>query len=74
MKIKELEKIYDGNEQVVVLFGDVNCPIRKFTGRFCEIPEDVLSLEFWTVGAMGERRRTGWNLNKYGWTEIWLED
>lgn len=76
MTIKELmdNKLYDENEQIVVLFGDLNCPHRPYTGRLSEIPCELHGKNIETISAMGELRRNKWNLNKYGWTEIWIEE
>lgn len=75
MTIKSLIdlNILDENEQVVILNGDVNCPNRLYTGYLHNIPTDMLNgLEVELVSAMGERRREKWQLNKYGWMEIWV--
>lgn len=74
MTIKEIinANIYDENEQVVIMEGDVNDPTRVYTGILNEIPEDYLNTVVEQVSSMSENRRAGWNLNKYGWTEIWI--
>lgn len=74
MTIKNLIdlNILDENEQVVILNGDVNCPNRLYTGYLHNIPKDIqntLHIDF--ISSMGEHRRASWNLNKYGWMEIW---
>lgn len=78
MTIKELSKLnlFDENEQVVVIDedGGVNNPIRIYTGRFSEMPEDIIDRKVTLVSAMGKSRIEKWNLNKYGWTEIWVEN
>lgn len=75
MTIKELmeSNLYDENEQVVVLYGDVSIPSRPFTGRLSEIPCELHQKRVEAISSMGELRRNKWNLNKYGWTEIWIE-
>lgn len=74
MTIKEIinANIYDENEQVVIMEGDVNDPTRVYTGILNEIPEDYLNTVVEQVSSMSENRRAKWNLNKYGWTEIWI--
>lgn len=76
MKVKEIIKsnLYDENEQVVILHGDVNKPNRPYTGRMSSIPEKFYDKEVSLISSMGEFRRNKWNLNKYGWTEIWIEE
>lgn len=74
MTIKSLIdlNILDENEQVVILNGDVNCPNRLYTGYLQNIPsgmQDGLKVE--QISSMGEHRRASWNLNRYGWMEIW---
>lgn len=75
MTIKELveTRLYDENEQVMVLSGDVNTPHRPYTGRLVNLPAELQDLEIIQISAMGEFRRNQFNLNKYGWTEIWVE-
>ena len=74
MLIKEFINcnLYDENEQVVILRGDVNYPTRLYTGYLCEIPDKYMDKEIWVITAMSETRRALWTLNKNGWTEIWL--
>ena len=76
MTIKELmeNKLYDEDEQIVILFGDVNCPNRPYTGRLSEIPNELHDKNIESISAMGELRRNRWHLNQYGWTEIWIEE
>lgn len=65
-------KIFDENEQIAMLSGDVNSPRQYWTGRLCNIPERLYSTEIDFISSMGERLRTQLNLNRYGWTEIWI--
>lgn len=76
MKVSDIvsSNVYDENEQVVVLYGNVNAPHRPFTGRLSNIPTDLHDKEVSTISAMGELRRNRWNLNQYGWLEIWIEE
>ena len=76
MTISELldNKLYDENEQIVVLYGDVSCPHRPYTGRLSEIPIELYKKKIESISAMGELRRNTWHLNQYGWTEIWIEE
>ena len=76
MTIKNLKdlNIFDDNEQVVILNGNVNCPNKIYTGYFHNIPKDMLTLlEIELVSSMSESRRNAWQLNRYGWTEIWVQ-
>ena len=75
MIIKNLieSELFDENEQVVILNGDVNKPKRFYTGYLHKIPTEIFELKIEHIASMGERRRTMWNLNKYGWLEIWIE-
>jgi len=75
MQIKDLinSNLYDENEQVVILHGDVNNPTREYTGRLSEVPTELQDLEIEMISSLGEIRRTRWNLNKYGWFEIWVK-
>lgn len=73
MTIKEIANIYDDNEQIVLLSGDVNRPNRHYTGRLCNTPDALLNSQIDFVSAMPESRRKNWNLNRYGWTEIWID-
>lgn len=78
MTIKELmeSKLYDENEQVVVILninGDINSLHRLFTGKLSNIPTELQEKIIEQISAMGESRRKTWNLNKYGWIEIWVE-
>ena len=75
MKIRELMEspLFDENEQVVILHGDVNNPVRPYTGRIANIPTEFQELEIEQIASMGEHRRSKWNLNKYGWLEIWVD-
>lgn len=66
--------IIDENQQVVIMAGDVNDPIRGFTGILRNIPAEHRQLELWTINAMSESRRKNWNLNKDGWIEIWVTE
>lgn len=66
--------LYDENEQVVILSGEVSSPVREFTGRLVNTPAELLGREIEQVSAMGETRRDQYKLNKYGWTEIWIEE
>jgi hypothetical protein len=76
MNIKNIveSKLFDENEQVVILSGDANYPNRHYTGYLYQIPSELFDKKVELVSSMGERRRNTWNLNKYGWLEIWLED
>ena len=76
MNIKDMinSKLFDENEQVVILKGDVNNPIRPYTGRIINLPEEFQELNIEQISSMGEIRRSKWNLNKYGWLEIWVEE
>ena len=76
MTIKEIIEmsLFDDYEQVVILYGDVDNPNRPYTGYLSEIPIEFHSLKVEQIASMGELRRTKWNLNKYGWLEIWLEE
>lgn len=76
MTIKKLmeNQLYDENEQVVILFGDVNNPHRPYTGRLSEIPSELHEKEIESISAMGESRRNRWQLNQYGWLEIWIAE
>lgn len=75
MTIKNFKELnlFDENEQIVVMNGDVNYPNRIYTGNLWSIPNNILELEVWQICSMGERRRKMWNLNKYGWIEIWID-
>jgi hypothetical protein len=66
-------RLFDENEQVVILKGDVNYPNRLYTGYLWKIPSKVFELKIEQISSMGEHRRTMWNLNKYGWIEIWVD-
>jgi hypothetical protein len=66
--------LYDENEQVAILYGDVNTPHRPYTGRLVNIPAELQNKEITQISAMGESRRGKYNLNKYGWTEIWVDE
>lgn len=75
MTIKQLIdlNIYDENEHISILSGDVSRPTRHFDGHLCDIPESLLNNTFESVGAMGKLRSEQLHLNnKYGRTEIWL--
>lgn len=76
MTIEQLKglSIYDENERVVLMKGDVNDPTRIFTGTLHEIPAEYHPLRIWMVGAMSDRRRTKWGLNDCGWTELWIDE
>lgn len=76
MTIAELKAlgIINENEQIVVFSGDVSNPHRLYEGRLCNIPAELDDKKVWEISAMGERRRERYNLNKYGWLEIWLEE
>lgn len=76
MTIKELmnNKLYDKNEQIVILYGDVNNPYRPYTGKLSDIPSELYEKKIESISAMGESRRNKWNLNHYGWMEIWIEE
>lgn len=80
MKIKDMVSsgIFDENEQVAVLYTDlshgVNNPFRPYTGRLSNVPEELQEKEIENLSAMGESRREKWNLNKYGWMEIWIDE
>ena len=75
MIIKDImeSKIFDENEQIVILEGYVDNPKRLYTGRLRRIPEELHELKVELIASMGERRRNEWNLNKYGWLEIWID-
>ena len=75
MQIKDLieSNLFDENEQIVILHGDVNNPIRPYTGRISDIPINLQKLKVGQVASMGEHRRNNWSLNQYGWLEIWVE-
>ena len=55
MTIKQLIdlNIYDENEHISILSGDVSRPTRHFDGRLCDIPENLLDNEFESVGLWG---------------------
>lgn len=77
MKINDLQRmpIFAENEQVAVFSEDMNIPHGLlYEGCLCNVPEELLDKEIWAVSAMSERRRERYNLNKYGWLEIWIED
>lgn len=76
MKVKDImdSKVFDENEQIVILYGNVNTPSRPYTGRLSNVPKELQEKEIDTISAMGELRRTKWNLNKYGWMEIWIDE
>ncbi len=76
MTIKELmeSELYDENEQIVILYGDVNNPNRQYTGRLSEVSSELHEKKIENISAMGEFRRKKWNLNQYGWTEVWIEE
>lgn len=65
--------LFDKFEQVAILYGDVDNPNRPYTGYLSEIPTKFYNWKVEQVASMGERRRNTWNLNKYGWLEIWIE-
>ena len=76
MIIKELieSSLFDENEQVVILYGDVQNPYRLYTGYLSEIPTDIQDKKIEQISAMGEERRKKWSLNSYGWLEIWMKE
>lgn len=76
MKINDLQRmpIFAENEQVVVFSEDIISPHKLYEGCLCNVPEELLDKEIWAVSPMSERRRELYNLNKYGWLEIWVED
>lgn len=65
--------IYDDNEQVAILSGDVDNPTIHYKGRLCDLSDDFMNKSIYQIAAMGESRREKLMLNKYGWTEIWLD-
>lgn len=65
--------LFDEFEQVVILHGDVDNPSRPYMGYLSKIPKEFYNWKVEQVASMGERRRNTWNLNKYGWLEIWIE-
>ena len=65
--------VYDENEQIVILSGDdEDCTI-QYKGKMCNIPDDFMEKSVHKISAMGESRKEKYRLNKYGWTEIWLD-
>ena len=76
MTIKELmeNKLFDENEQVIIMYGDVNNPHKEYMGRLLNTTEELHNKKIENISAMGEHRRTQWNLNKYGWMEIWIKE
>ena len=76
MTIKELmeSNLYDDNQQIVILYGNVNNPHRPYTGRLSEVPAELLDKKIELLSSMGESRRSRWNLNQYGWMEVWVEE
>ena len=76
MKIGELIdlKLYDENEQVVILAGECEPPRRLYDGYFWRIPEALRALEIRELSSMSEYRRKQWKLNDYGWLEIWTAE
>jgi len=75
MLIKNLIElnIYDENEQIIILSGDVENPIIHYKGRLCNISDEFINKSVIQIAAMGESRREKLMLNKYGWTEFWLD-
>lgn len=75
MTIKEIIELslFDEYEQVAILYGDVDNPNRPYTGYISKIPTEFYDWKVEQVASMGELRRTRWNLNKYGWLEVWVE-
>lgn len=65
--------IYDENEQIIILSGDVDNHVIQYKGKLCDIPDDFMEKSIYQISAMGESRREKYKLNKYGWTEIWLD-
>lgn len=65
--------LFDESEQVVILYGDVDNPSRPYIGYISKIPTEFHDWKVEQVASMGEYRRNTWNLNKYGWLEIWIE-
>ena len=76
MTIGELQNlnIYDENEQIVVLSGDITAPKIEYSGKLVDTPDDVKALGILQVSAVGEIRREALQLNKFGWTEIWITE
>jgi hypothetical protein len=80
MTIKRLldSYLFDEFEQVVILSqsdgNGYNNEYRHFTGYISMIPKKFYNLEIELVSAMGDTRRSQYHLNKYGWTEIWIDD
>ena len=76
MTIKDIIelKIFDENEQVVVLKGNVNNPIILYTGWLHKTPSNMFGLKVEQISSMGEHRRTMLKLNKYGWIELWGDE
>lgn len=74
MTIKEIINLslFDEYEQVVILYGDAENPNRPYTGYLSNIPTEFHNWVVEQIASMGETRRTKWNLNKYGWLEIWV--
>lgn len=77
MTIQELQqtRMFDENEYVCILKGEVTNPHVVYSGRF-HIPEHLLSkeIEISGVGAMSNRRRESLYLASHEWLEIWIED
>lgn len=65
--------IYDENEQLVIFSGDVDHPTIHYKGRLCDLPDEFRDKPICQISAMGKLRREQFMLNKYGWTEIWLD-
>ena len=76
MTIGELNSlnIYDGNEQIVVLSGDITDPKIEYSGKLVDTPDAVKEYKILQVSAVGEVRREALQLNKFGWTEIWIAE
>lgn len=76
MTIKDITelKMFDKNEQVVVLKGNVNNPIIFYTGRLHKTPSNMFELKVEQISSMSEHRRAMLKLNKYGWIELWIDE
>lgn len=76
MTIKDIIelKIFDENEQVVVLKGNVNYPTIFFAGWLHKMPSNMFELKVELISSMSEHRRTMLKLNKYGWIELWIDE
>ena len=74
MTIKTLleTNLFDENEQIIILEGDVNYPTVHFKGYLHEVPTELQGLKIEQLSSMGKHRRNQFHLNHHGWTEIWV--